>query len=186
MSVEDSQQTPFAPGCVSSEEILLRIIFSPDHIDINGNLKPEAIPSQDLKERGFSVQRKLFVSKKRIYENIDHFVSRKESRFCKGISPIKCEVVRSIEDNQLNKVFNVIDDALTENDHAHAKIMFKNSYGRSMIKSLRKKLLDEFSVILEVKHVVDDLPADRPLIRLKRKFKQASQFLETILNTLKS
>jgi hypothetical protein len=166
MSIEDSKQSEFSPGPVSYDETLLRIVFSPDHIDINGNLKPEAIPTQDLKERGFSVQRKSYVRKKKIHENIEQFVSRKDSRNCKGISPVECKVVRSIEDDQALNAFDVIDDALTEEDRAHAKIMFKGKHGPSKMKALRRKLMDEFRVILEVKDVVENLPAEK----LKNRF----------------
>ena len=151
------KQSRYSPGPVCSKEILLRIIYSPAHIDDAGQLKPEAIPSQDLKERGFSVFRKLYSSRKKLSAVIENYVSKKPQRSCKGVSSIECRKVRSISDYNNKQAFNVFDDAQTEEDKAHAKIIYSKKYNKAEHKSLRKKLLDELSVILEVEKIYRDL-----------------------------
>ena len=103
MTVEEKKQSHFSPGPVLSEETLLRIIYYPAHIDDGGKLKPEAIPTQDLRKRGFSVYRKLYVKRQKISNVIDNYVSRNSARVCRGISPILCRTVRRITDKEKNR-----------------------------------------------------------------------------------
>lgn len=157
MSIEEEKQTRFSPGPVLSEETLLRIIYYPAHIDDNGELKPEAIPTQDLRDRGFSVYRKLYVTRAKITSVIDNYVSRKSERECRGISPVLSRTVRNISDKEGNQSFHVLDDAKTEDDEAHAQIKYARSYGRAVQKGLRDKLRREFTTILEVESVCGEL-----------------------------
>ena len=122
--LESTKQSPFSPGPVLSEETLLRIVYFPAHIDDDGNLKPEAIPTQDLNDRGFSVYRKLYAKREKISNVIDNYVSRKSERKCRGISPILCETVRNIDDKDKKKAFFVLDAADTKDNEAHAEIKF--------------------------------------------------------------
>ena len=50
--IEETKQSQFSPGPVLSKETLLRIVYYPAHIDDDGKLKPEAIPTQDLMDTG--------------------------------------------------------------------------------------------------------------------------------------
>ena len=155
--IEETKQSQFSPGPVLSEETLLRIVYYPAHIDDDGKLKPEAIPTQDLKERGFSVYRKLYVKREKISNVIDTYVSRQSERRCRGISPILCETVRNIGDKENNKAFNVLDAANTLEDEAHAEIKYSQNYGRAEQRGLRSKLKDKFTTILEVESIYAEL-----------------------------
>ncbi len=158
--VEEEKQSQYSPGPVLSEETLLRIIYYPAHVDNDGQLKPEAIPTQDLKERGFSVYRKSYVKREKISTVINNYVSKKTERECRGISPIQCQTVRSITDKEMNKAFNVLDDAKTKEDTAHAEIKYSRNYGRAEQKGLRKKLIDKFTTILDTEIIYSELESD--------------------------
>jgi len=164
--LEKTKQSQFSPGPVLSEETLLRIVFYPDHIDDEGKLKPEAIPTQDLRDRGFSVYRKLYVKRKKISNVIDNYVLKKPERQCRGISPVLCHTVRSINDRVESKAFNVLDDAQTIDDEAHAAIKFSRKYGKAEQKGYRSKLKDKFTAILDTESVYTELKnTDPPTIK---------------------
>lgn len=161
MVIEEERQSPFSPGPVLSEETLLRIIYYPYHIDDDGKLKPEAIPTQDLRDRGFSVYRKLYVTRGKITSVIDEYISRKSDRECRGISPVLSGTVRNINDKETKQAFHVLDDAKTKDDEAHAEIKYARSYGRAEQKGLRYKLIDEFTTILKVESVCSELKSSK-------------------------
>lgn len=154
---EEKKQSLYSPGPVHSKETLLRIIYYPNHVDDDGNLKPEAIPTQDLRERGFSVFRKLYVKREKISNVIKDYISKDPKRECRGISPVLCETVRCIKDRESKKSFNVLDDAKTKDDEAHAEIKYSRKYGKAEQKGLRKKLKDKFTAILEVESIYAEL-----------------------------
>lgn len=160
--IEETKQSEFSPGPVLSEETLLRIIYYPAHIDDDGNLQPEAIPTQDLRERGFSVYRKLYAKRQKVSDVIDNYVSKNPERHCRGISPIQCHTVRSINNKDGNQAFNVLDDAKTEDDEAHAKIMFSQKYGKAEQKGYRSKLKDKFTTILDTELIYAELDNTTP------------------------
>lgn len=157
MTIEKEKQSRYSPGPVLSEEILLRIIYYPSHINDDGKLAPEAIPIKDLSDRGFSTYRKLYVKREKISHVIDNYVSKKPERECRGISPILCETIRSVNDKEARKAFDVLDDARTKDDKAHAEIKFSRDYGKSVQRGLRKKLKDKFTAIHEVETVYAEL-----------------------------
>lgn len=157
MAIEEEKQSQYSPGPVLSEESLLRIVYYPAHIDDDGQLKPEAIPTQDLNDRGFSVYRRLYVKREKLSNVINSYVGKKPERECRGISPILCQTVRTISDRKAKKAFNVLDDATTKDDEAHAEIKFTRKYGRAEQKSLRNKLKDKFTAILDVETICSEL-----------------------------
>ncbi len=164
---ERTKQSQFSPGPVLSEETLLRIVYYPAHIDDDGKLKPEAIPTQDLNSRGFSVYRKLYAKREKITTVIDTYVSRKAERKCRGISPILCKTVRNIDDKESNKAFVVLDAADTLDNEAHAEIKYSRAYGRSEQRGLRLKLKDQFNTILDTESVYAELKDTVPLTKNK-------------------
>ena len=165
--LEKTKQSQFSPGPVLSEETLLRIVYYPAHIDDDGKLKPEAIPTQDLNNRGFSVYRKLYAKREKITSVIDNYVSRKAERKCRGISPILCETVRNIGDKENNKAFDVLDAADTLDNEAHAEIKYSRTYGRSEQRGLRSKLKDKFNTILDTELVCAELKNTAPPAKKK-------------------
>ncbi len=134
-----------APSPVSPEEILLRLIFYPDHVKDN-KLLPEAIPRDDLRSRGFSVQRSNFVTRELLDIRIRNYCDKSAARRFEGIADLLCKKIREIKDDDSCQAFIVIDDA-REDDVGHAIILFSRKYSDSTQKKLRKNLLDQMSEI---------------------------------------
>lgn len=64
-----------SPGVVTDDEILLRELFEPYHIE-NGEISPRAVSLSDLQEKGFSVHRKAFAKKGDLRRAIDRRLAK--------------------------------------------------------------------------------------------------------------
>lgn len=140
-----------SPGIVLDEERLLREILNPDHVR-GGEVQPSAIPLRDLKERGFSVHRLQYATRKFVEDSINEKLARPsagDTRVSEGVARFTVRAVREINDNG-NKAFVVIDTAKLSNI-GHASIYLfnvevKDSYARSMRDKLRPLLENRISV----------------------------------------
>jgi len=141
------------PGVIEKDEILIRIFYHPDHIDELGNIKASAIPSDDLKSRGVSVDRKSYVEKRYIETNIQNSVARKEERNLAGFGLISHETVLGILDVKNSTALHVKSDPIS-NNQAHAIILAKNNYLRSELKKLRKDLVDKFKSVKSIEEAL--------------------------------
>lgn len=154
-TVEDEtiSQSKFSPCPVKLEEDLLRLGYHPEHIN-EGNIVYTAISSQDLTDRGFSVERKEYHSKELVKNKAKTQMERRsEIRQNAFISTVKCSSVRNIfytKDNQTHRGFIVLDTADEENN-AHASI-YATTKTKSMLIKIRielAELLNENLVSLE-------------------------------------
>lgn len=131
-----------SPGPVGDEEILLREILNPDHV-VGGALKPAAISLTDLKERGFSVHRLEYVTRKFVEDEINQRLVRPfqgQRRMSEGVARLTARAVREIRDNG-NQAFVVLDTA-TWSKWGHASIYLSNiGLKESLARGLRNKLL---------------------------------------------
>lgn len=143
--LESSQQSFFSPGPVKDEESLLRAVFVPDHINSDGQLMNAAIPCDDLIDpnRGFSVQRKQYLSSARFEDLINGYIKRNPlHRRLHGIGILNCHDIRTIKDENEKQALVVIDDAQNPADEAHAVILVNDeTYKRSYVKKLRSRLI---------------------------------------------
>jgi hypothetical protein len=147
-TVEDeniTQSQEFSPCPVKSEEDLLRLGYHPEHID-QGKIVYTAISSQDLTDRGYSVDRKDYHSKElienRAKNQMEKCPDKRQNAF---ISTFKCSSVRDIvysKDNESQRGFIVLDTADSENQ-AHASI-----YGTTKNKSILIKIRVELAELL--------------------------------------
>lgn len=143
-SRENTQQTENSPCIVNSSENLLRALFTPDHIDDKGNIKEQAIPSQDLSERGFSVQREQYTDDDLNQTIISGWLNNKAERNFVKFAQLACSHVRKINDQQNNQAFIVLDDGI-DNNLAHAIILTSEKYGKGALKKLRHELIEVFN-----------------------------------------
>ena len=131
-----------SPGPVADEEALLREMLNPDHI-VEGELRPAAIPLRDLKERGFSVNRRDYVSRYFIEHTLNQRLARPFQgmpRVSEGLSQFAAGSVREIRDNG-KQVFVVIDTA-TESNKGHASIYLSDiQVNDSHARGMRSRLL---------------------------------------------
>ena len=70
-------------------------------------------------------------------------------------------------DGNPSQVFYVLDDANDKEDFAHAKIIFANHYGKAVMRGFRSKLINEFNTILDSNEVLNNLPYDKLISRIK-------------------
>ena len=140
-----------SPGTVKDEESLLREILNPDHVR-GGEIQPSAIPLKDLKERGFSVHRLQYVTRKFVEHSVNEKLARPsagETRTSEGVARFAARAVREINDDG-DRAFVVIDTAKPSNK-GHASIYLfevdvKDSHARSMRDKLKPLLEDRVSV----------------------------------------
>ena len=117
------------PGVVENEEVLLREMYSPHHVE-NGKVKPSAITLDELKGSGASVHRKRYTSRAFLETAIQDRLSRVRSGkswTSEGVAVFTAEEVRELprqntqgEDEQ---AFVVKDTASPERP-GHASIHF--------------------------------------------------------------
>lgn len=144
-----------SPGVVQDEEILYRVTLHPEHVDENGKVLPAAIASDDLKSRGFSVERKDYCNIENITKLIDRQIKNSpDKRDFAEIAYFGCGVVRQFyfpDDNNIRS-FVVIDQALS-NNNAHASIYSAlSSTKKSDIKKIKQQLLP----LLQTRFCIDD------------------------------
>src|SRR2546427_8589488 len=70
-------QSAYSPGVVKDEEELLRIIFYPEHI-VDNIVQPSAIALDDLRSRGFSVDRRPYVQQDILQQNVANLRNRQQ------------------------------------------------------------------------------------------------------------
>ncbi len=119
---EQESQSNFSPKLVSEQEVLLRLLYAPEHI-VDGNVIETAISLKDLKCRGVSLDRLSYVEKEIIKKRIAAQTSKApDKRQEASLSKFSCSDIRSIKNNNNNdQVFLIIDDA-TQTNIAHASI----------------------------------------------------------------
>ena len=131
-----------SPSTVVDEENLIREVLNPDHF-VNGQVVSAAIPLSDLQERGFSVHRLEYVTRKFVENAINQKLARPYQdmpRASEGVARFSARAVREFRDNG-NQAFVVV-DAATISNPGHASIyLSKVGMKGSQARSMRNKLL---------------------------------------------
>jgi hypothetical protein len=137
-----------SPGLVQNEEIILRTVLDPHHIEA-GQLSPAAISLSDLQSRGWSVDRKRYTSlwRMRIFHKRWH-QRRSDLKQCYVI-PIN--VGRLRQDCNINgtQLFSIIDMALCLNP-AHGTVILSAKSGDGAARKARKLLMDFLPQYIDV------------------------------------
>jgi hypothetical protein len=130
----------FSPGLVRDDEIILRTIHDPHHIQDGKLSTSAAIPLDDLRSRGWSVDRKKFTSLWRV--KIAHWRWQRRKPDLEGcyLIPIQVGSVRAIPDN----TFSVTDDALWSNP-AHGAVILSAHCGPGAARRARDLLMQAIS-----------------------------------------
>lgn len=138
---ENTSQSPHSPGIVEPAEILLRLGYHPEHKNEEGNIVPAAVSLDDLKERGFSVDRQMFAKRQVIADRArNQMANRPDKRQEALMSSFACGEVRALADNDNNRAFIVIDTAEAHND-AHASIYSAFPRSSGQLRKMRSLLL---------------------------------------------
>lgn len=127
-SCQEKSLSQYSPCTVNDNEIVLRSIFSPQHIDADtGDITPNAW--SDMYDKGMSVNRRSYASEQDIISHADLFLERKRAddkktrkdiiRSFYGILPIHVGQLRKLQYEAGS--FCVFDTALEDNI-AHADV----------------------------------------------------------------
>lgn len=132
----------FSPGVVENEEIILRQIFSPIHVDANGKITPSGL--NEAFTHGLSTNRLKYISefdvvnKGIIKQDMDNQHPDKTDRKFVGIAEFVVSEIRGLTDQTGIKGLAVFDTALKD-DTSHSDVFcFKP---KQNWRSLRSKLL---------------------------------------------
>jgi hypothetical protein len=140
---------------VPSDEWLLRLHFSPEHLS-NGELIPTAISISDLKERGFSVDRESIVDPAVIEARaISQQQKVPEKRETPYLSRFECISIRRIKYGN-GIAFDVFISPTDENP-AHAHILSaQKKLGKAELRKLRDLLLQELQTPITLDQYITD------------------------------
>lgn len=138
-----------SPGVVHSEEIVLRLFYSPEHVDDHGKIQPQAIPKDDLSGRSFSSDKMRYLSVfRKIYVDDNSLISLAEHQMERSSERKKCYLfsacvssLREMLDDEHDRAVCVIDKALS-NNYSHAGVVPTKYRSRSKVLGIRKKIAD--------------------------------------------
>ena len=129
----------FSPGLVQDNEVVLRTIFDPHHLE-GGVLAPAAVALSDLRFRGWSVDRKKFTSLWKLKLSHRGWIKKKRDLDRCLVIPVDVRSVRSFSENQI-QTFSVTDFALASNP-AHAAILLSTKSGEGAARKARSTLMN--------------------------------------------
>lgn len=120
---------------------MTRSLWNPDHI-VDGVVQPTAISIEDLKKRGFSVNRLCHVTQKLVEDELAAAVARTSNgkpRYPEGVALFTARTVRTFKEKG-SQAFVVIDTSLEDNP-GHASIYLSNiNVGRGEARRIRENL----------------------------------------------
>lgn len=131
---------PANPGPVASTEHLARLYFEGDANVSEDRLQPEGISRQDLGNRGWSVQRRLYLT-----ADIVQHLAATRGRAVSGFFSITCADVLAVLDPAGVPALNVDPHVTCELERSHAVILVKKRYKPSELSMLRDELLKTLS-----------------------------------------
>jgi hypothetical protein len=142
-----------SPGLVKSDELVLRTILDPDHIEPSGHLKPVAIPLADLQYRGWSVDRRRFTSLRQIRLFHQQWKSRNPSIDRFHVMQIRVREIR-LNPETANQEFVVIDTASCGKP-CHASVLLPTPQNKSAARQLRDELLKRMPPYVETRNAFE-------------------------------
>ena len=178
----DSAAPKFSPGLVTSDEILLRTIIDPDHLGPNGTLSVAAVALEDIRQRGWSVNRKKFTSLRRLRYIHSEKKAKKTTIIRFFVLPVAVSYFRKPGPVTGKQDFVVIDDASWENP-AHASVLLASACSPGQARQFRNHLLQNLPKYVDVETVFS--PRDKPghcLGRAKQLFAFASWCLRFLFS----
>jgi small subunit ribosomal protein S17 len=142
---ERRRHSRYARKPVNSSEWVIRLVYYPQHIDQQGNLLPEAIPTQDLRDsnRGWSTFRRHLSSKSDVQFAAAHSLNRIVGREIESLRKVLVADIRNVVDEiSGDRQLYVWDDARSGRERGHAIVVARQGLGHGMLKKLRKELID--------------------------------------------
>jgi hypothetical protein len=129
-----------SPGLVRSKEVLLRTILDPDHLKEDGKLASAAIALDDIRFRGWSVDRKALTSLWKLKKAHSAWKTRKPNVRNIYVLPIPVGEIRTPNPATGEQEFVAIDAAMWLNP-AHAAVLLSKPQSEGAARGLRNVLL---------------------------------------------
>lgn len=165
---EQVRQSEFSPisECgdsyiVGNCEVLARHIIYPDHSD-GTKLLHEAIPSQDLSERGWSVNRINYTPLDVVLGIINVQVAKKIERQPLGACEFVTGEIRSVDfqGNNGERVLAVIDDGKSDNP-GHTHIFCTRKFSRPEIKLIKDAIIRVMGEVKRLETVFSNMTNEK-------------------------
>jgi hypothetical protein len=120
---EQASVSVYSPGPVQAQEILIRVVYSPHHVEIDTNrLKPTAL--DDAANKGLSTDRRAYATFREVQERITKKLNTpnaiEKGHEYKGTVVISCAKARGLTQDG-RRLFAVYDTA-QEDNRAHADV----------------------------------------------------------------
>ena len=143
-----------SPGLVKSNELVLRTILDPDHLEPDGQLAVAAISLADIRFRGWSVDRKYFTSRWRVRLSHSEWKKKKPNLRKIHVLPIPVSQIRLPSPKTGQQDFVVTDTAVWLNP-AHADVLLSGPHGEGAARVFRKQLLQKLPPYVDITQVFD-------------------------------
>jgi hypothetical protein len=138
---ENTSAAPrFSPGVVRADELVIRTVLDPSHLEPDGRLKPAAIALQDLQTRGWSVARRSFTSARRVRAAHSRWQERDPSIKRCYVMPIKVLDLRRVDPFSGQQNLIVLDTAAWLSPD-HASVLLSARMSQSVARSIRDQLI---------------------------------------------
>ncbi len=147
----------YSPGVVQDEEMVVRTIFNPAHIDPDGHLSPSYFRAT-MGRKGLSIDRLLYINEEQLIKQ-----KRDTTGFSGDLYFVKTSVreLRQVRDSDGTRLFAIYDTATVDN-HAHAEVCM-NLYFE---KGTRSRLQKNMNIVLKLRQIFgacERVPADADL-----------------------
>ena len=142
---EECQISANSNGPVDDQETLGRRIFSPEHTNNDGTIKPTAFKISDIAKRGLSLTRVHQTTYKDELNRYEHMAQRcPNQRVTYLMATAKCDTLRSVKTNEGDRWLCVFDSGTSDNP-AHAQATAPNHFSEPYLRGLRNQLIDAFN-----------------------------------------
>lgn len=168
---ESCSASPHSPGKVANDEVLLRAVYSPHHVDPEtGEFKNAALA--DAENTGLSADRLQYTTRRQIERQIKAKLETpralEKGYVYQGILPITCGLVRQLTyGNGTRRCYAVYDTALQDNN-AHAEVFqvkLTSAQGKQARERLRKLLIKSEIGFGKPRELTEFFPAEKTQTR---------------------
>lgn len=132
--LEHDQQSVFSPGKVGDCEILIKVLYDPDHFDEGcGQISLQAVPRDHLlgagkDGKGFSLARKDHATAGALEEHVlKPALEKHPGRCARGAMVSSCKTIREIVDFPSGPRLFCVNDDGTEQLPSHALVVFSEA-----------------------------------------------------------
>jgi hypothetical protein len=132
----------------------MRTILDPDHLGADGKLAVAAISLEDIRYRGWSVDRKAFTSLWRLKLTHGDWKKKKPNILNTYVLPIQVSEIRLQNQETGEPDFVVIDTAMWLNP-AHAVVLLSKPQSQSAARGLRNNLLKKLPPYVDIANAFD-------------------------------